>query len=791
MIRTHLSTLAWIALFVGSAFSPLFAQQPVGRTHPAARPLEQVATLAVAPLDRAAIAAEDATHDASGLPPRFAIPNPVQVTPATDGTWDVLDQTWSLWRLRIQAPGASHVNLGFTRYSMPSDAQLMIYSVDYAHVVRPFDASDNNAAHELWTPVVPGEEIVAELFVHTADIGNVDLVLGQVSSGYRFFGAGDTAGPQTDAAGSCNVDVACPQGNGWRNEIPAVAAYSTGGSVFCTGFMVNNTAQDRRNFFMTAYHCGIRSNNAGSMVVYWNYQNSTCGGNGGNFSEFTTGATFRAGWSTSDFTLVELNSAPNPAWGITYAGWDHSSADATSAVAIHHPSGDVKKISFEYQPTSTTSYLGTSVPGDGTHVRITDWDVGTTEPGSSGSPLFDQNHHVVGQLHGGYAACGNNLSDYYGRFSLSWTGGGSSSTRLSGWLDPLGTGASSLDTLGNSGFASATSFGQGCVDQHESFEQTFSAGTFDLAGNALFANGIVLTPTAMGYTVSAGTNAWFNPTSSDLALADDGVSSTLGLPFTFTHPGGSTSQIRMCSNGYVWLDGSSTVADYTPTVAELVGQAARLAPFWTDLNPTTGGSTHYDVSGGVAYLTWLGVPEYQSIGSNDVQCALFSNGTVEFRWRSAANTAHDAIVGYSPGNGASTPPDSDISASMPFVTGPDIAPLTLSAVNRPVLGTTQNMTVANIPAGSVAGSVFLGLTQYPQGIDLSVLGMPACRDYISLDSGSPFSASGSSQPFLLPIPSIPAFAGGHVFVQAITVSPGTNALGILTSNGVDLLLDQS
>jgi hypothetical protein len=78
---------------------------------------------------------------------------------------------------------------------------------------------------------------------------------------------------------------------------------------------------------------------------------------------------------------------------------------------------------------------------------VVDWDQGTTEGGSSGSPLFDPSHRVIGQLHGGYAACGNNSSDWYGRLSVSWNGGGTSSTRLRDHLDPGNTGAVTVDTL--------------------------------------------------------------------------------------------------------------------------------------------------------------------------------------------------------------------------------------------------------------------------------------------------------------------------------------------------------
>jgi PKD repeat protein len=149
--------------------------------------------------------------------------------------------------------------------------------------------------------------------------------------------------------------------------------------------------------------------------------------------------------ATSDFALLELDDPPNPDWDLHWAGWDRTSTDPPSAVTIHHPSTDEKRISFEDDPTTTTSYLGSSSPGNGSHIRVADWDLGTTEGGSSGSPLFNPDGRVVGQLHGGYAACGNNEPDWFGRLSVSWAGGGTAASRLSDWLDPAATGATTLD----------------------------------------------------------------------------------------------------------------------------------------------------------------------------------------------------------------------------------------------------------------------------------------------------------------------------------------------------------
>ena len=405
--------------------------------------LASVPVMEVPSVDYALVELEDQQRELSGLAPRFAIPNAVLASPETDGLWEVVDEDTSVWRWRVSSPGALSLNLGFTSYCMPEGGALSVRAADLSHVLRPFTAHDNAEHGELWTPVVLSDELMIELTIPTSARGELNLVLGWVNVGYRGFGADDFL-----KSGSCNVDVVCPEGDGWRDEIPSVAVISTGGSLFCTGFMVNNTAEDQTPYFMTANHCGIYSGNAASLVVYWNYESPTCGQQGGgSLSDWQSGSYFRAAYSASDFTLVELDENPDPTWSVTFAGWNRGGAAPNSAVAIHHPNCDEKSISFEYDGTATTSYLGTSSPGDGTHIRVIDWDVGTTEPGSSGSPLFDPHNRVVGQLHGGYAACGNDLSDWYGKFSVSWIGGGSSSTRLSNWLDPGGTGATTVDTL--------------------------------------------------------------------------------------------------------------------------------------------------------------------------------------------------------------------------------------------------------------------------------------------------------------------------------------------------------
>jgi hypothetical protein len=415
-------------------------------------PLELVASLELPPLDLEALRKEDAQREREGLPARFALPFERRISPAEAGTWEDLEPERLLWRLRIRSPGAASLNLGFGRFRLPEGAALHLYSADRGHAVRPFTAEDNEAHGELWTPVVLTDDLVLELVLPARELEHLELELDRVNQGYRGFGA------QTSAliSGSCNLDVVCPDGIPWRLEIPSVGLVTIGGIELCSGFLVNNLRQDLAPFFMTAKHCGLGPGNDASLVVYWNYQNSTCrppfsGQSGlpgdGSLGQFSTGSHFRAAHADSDFTLVELDDDPDPAFELSWAGWDATGSGVSQAVTIHHPGAAEKRISFEYQPPTVSSYFADAEPGDGTHLRVADWDVGTTEVGSSGSPLFDAAQRVIGQLHGGLASCSSDSPDWYGRFARSWTGGGTNSTRLRNWLDPDGLGALVLDTV--------------------------------------------------------------------------------------------------------------------------------------------------------------------------------------------------------------------------------------------------------------------------------------------------------------------------------------------------------
>jgi hypothetical protein len=358
------------------------------------------------------------------------------------------------WRAAISSPGAKSIDFEFSRLVLPEGAEFYLYNDAFEVVRGPIRAADLAGSERYFSPYVPGDIAFVELVASRDALREAVVEIGSLTHAYRgLWGVDDPLAK----SGSCNVDVICPLGDAWRDQIDSVGHYTFrrgSSSYVCTGSLIANTAGTTVPYLLTANHCMSTATVVGSMVVYWNYQSSTCRTPGSSSSgtplnrsiasHTQSGASLISTSSTSDFTLVRLStdvpSASNPFW----SGWDRRDQAPSSAVGIHHPSGHEMRISAENDPLSIAGYLGAT--GSGTsHLRVADWDQGTTEGGSSGSGLWNaSNKLLVGQLHGGYAACGNNDADWYGRLAISWAGGGSSSTRLSNWLDPNGTGATTL-----------------------------------------------------------------------------------------------------------------------------------------------------------------------------------------------------------------------------------------------------------------------------------------------------------------------------------------------------------
>lgn len=344
-----------------------------------------------------------------------------------------------IWRIQVKSAGAQTINLTFKNFKLAPGAEMFIYTENYQQILGSFTHENNLEHGYLTTDLLHGEEVTIELYEPATTIGQNHFVLERIVHGYRALdymnkGIGDSGGGDI----TCNNNVICSLGDNWREQIRSVGILLSQNNLsagFCSGSLINNTCNDGKAYFLTANHCGPSA----TSVVGFNFESTQCNTNAGPYPQNTISVlAVRAENAGSDFCLVELSSEPPASYNVFYSGWDRTGTTTNGQVCIHHPSGDLKKITFDSQAATYGTYSGAQC------WRIGNWEDGTTEGGSSGSPLFNLDGNIIGQLYGGSASCQSNTEDFYGRFDISWDGGSSATDELKTWLDPCGTGQTVL-----------------------------------------------------------------------------------------------------------------------------------------------------------------------------------------------------------------------------------------------------------------------------------------------------------------------------------------------------------
>jgi hypothetical protein len=375
---------------------------------------------------------------ATSGPLRAGVVQDVHATSARDGQWMPLGNQGWLWTLRLRVTGAAAVRVLFENWPPPPGCDVTIYDAgDATESFGPYTESSLIAPGDFWSPILFASDVYVEYFVpagvdHLA--AESQLGIRSVVNMYRGSPFGNAGGPEEIG---CHIDVTC---------VPEVAANASGVGIlswvyapfsfFCSGSMINRGLGDFSPLFATAAHC-INDTTAGNnALVVWFYQTAVCNGAPpalGGLPQTRSMGLLRRHVST-DWALLGLD-ADIPG-NVQFNGIDGSGVGFDSpapAFNISHPDGSYKRfaIGFKDDDDGPRPVDGFSSCEPGTaYVFTMNEGNGRSEPGSSGSPLFDIDHRIRGVASCGFPPiCTGDQSVSFGRLDQAWS-------EMQPWFDP-------------------------------------------------------------------------------------------------------------------------------------------------------------------------------------------------------------------------------------------------------------------------------------------------------------------------------------------------------------------
>lgn len=418
---------------------------------------------------------EDQKNDKNGMFYRIGVSSFVNLSNQNSGIWSTLSSGDKSWQLAIKNPGAEALSFIFKTFKLSEGSSFFVQTKEGKRVSDVLTKDDLLEDLQQNVALCFGDELVLTLIDKRNNTPS-ELILDRVIYNYR-----STGNPKknkiNESDATCEVNVNCSEGNNYQDEkkgVVRIYVVGTTGAGWCSGSLVNNLANDCKPYVLTALHCGpsVHTTTANMLLwkFYFNYEAPTCVNptSVGTLASKYVSSCLRiadsndndgTNISKSDFLLVQIGTLANETttigkiitYGGYWNGWDANTSASASGVSIHHPSGDIKKIS-----TYTSSLTNSTWPGSITNFH---WQVswaatanghGVTEGGSSGSPIFTYNNgssRIVGTLSGGSSFCTATSSpDLYGKMSCHWTSDGSASNqKLKTFLDPNNTGTLVLD----------------------------------------------------------------------------------------------------------------------------------------------------------------------------------------------------------------------------------------------------------------------------------------------------------------------------------------------------------
>ena len=388
-----------------------------------------------------------------GRPERYGIVENITIN-IKDGAKTILNSAGgTMWQYMVKVSGAKSIQLIFDKFIIPAGASLFIYDNSFNHILGAFTNKNMQEDGVFVISDFTGNNLIAEYFEPDNKEFSGQVIIGSIEKAYK-----NILPFQNSSSASDYVDINCPEGRNWqvqKHSVCLITFQNGTSSYICSGSLINDVTHDGIPYFLTANHCISTVRSARTLVAYFNYENKGCASGDTvvsfNSSKTLTGASLMTTGSSSDYTLLKLLSIPPASYKPYYNGWDASGNLFPSSTGIHHPEGFSKRISIDYDSiisySGQLSWDGGSISPANTHWMV-QFDDGAIGSGSSGSPLYNNNQKVVGQLHGG-----DDINNFYGKLSYSWTHSNAGYNTLKSYLDPHIT-----NTLVYSGYSPSANY---------------------------------------------------------------------------------------------------------------------------------------------------------------------------------------------------------------------------------------------------------------------------------------------------------------------------------------------
>lgn len=330
-----------------------------------------------------------------------------------------------VWRVGVRSENAKGISLYFDKFLLPEGGKLFVYNPEQTTVFGAFTSENNNNENKLLIRPLESDSVVIEYqepidAPFEADL-HISLATHELRRVNKFMYSNECTPLVTANSKAEKI----------KQSVCLLYMVDDIESFWGSGALINN--KEHKPYVYTAGHNLTTANVAKRTVYYFNYEVPVQDQSYQGSRQFTiSGSTLISRDDKVDFALAELNKMPPADYRPYMAGWTRSSSPKAPYMSIQHPYGDVKKVS--YVNDIYVSYFNDSRYN--TYWWVKRWTEGITEIGSSGSPLFDADGYIIGELTGGQSFCDTPVNDYYCQLSAAWNYYSDKTKQIASYISP-------------------------------------------------------------------------------------------------------------------------------------------------------------------------------------------------------------------------------------------------------------------------------------------------------------------------------------------------------------------